>query len=39
MIKNIINEFRIMLFENDWMDYMSKRSALDKVILYLSKLK
>ena len=31
MIENIVNEFRIMLFENDWMDYMSKKSALDKV--------
>ena len=35
MIKNIVSEFRIMLFENDWMDYMSKISALEKVILFI----
>ena len=33
MIENIRNEFRIMLFENDWMDYKSKKAALEKVDL------
>ncbi len=35
MIENIRNEFKIMLFENNWMDYLSKKSALEKVLKIL----
>ena len=32
MIENIRNEFRSMLFENDWMDFLSKKAAVEKVL-------